>query len=268
MLESKRRAIIFISISLVLAIIAGFMFLQKVNELNANLGGTTEVYIAKADINSRTIITPEMVDTIDLPNKFVTETHVTDPREITNKVAIVPLFEGDMITTNLLKPFSEVGDPNHRLVALFANERVSFDQELEDLDRVDIVVSQQFEGEPKTEIFMTDVHVFRVDKTKKEFRGVALEVSKEDAPKLIHMQNYADSIRVLKANVGQESNVKNTEEKSEEKSKDEASEKKVEASEEAKSEKETTVDKATTNTKEKDVQQEKAVNGSKEGQGN
>lgn len=180
------------------------MFLQKFNELNANLGGTTKVYIAKSDISSRTLITPEMVETVDLPNKFVTETHVKDPREITNKVSVVPLFEGDMLTTNLLKPFSEVGNSNHRLVALFANERVSFDQELEDLDQVDIIVSQQFEGKPQTEVFMTDVHVFRVDKTKSEFRGVALEVSKEDAPKLIHMQNYADSIRVLKANVGKE----------------------------------------------------------------
>lgn len=204
MLESKRRAIIFISISLILALIAGFMFLQKFNELNANLGGTTKVYIAKSDINSRTLIKPDMVETVDLPNKFVTETHVKDPREITNKVSVVPLSEGDMLTTNLLKPFSEVGDPNHRLVALFANERVSFDQELEDLDQVDIIVSQQFEGKPQTEVFMTDVHVFRVDKTKNEFRGVALEVPKEDAPKLIHMQNYADSIRVLKANVGKE----------------------------------------------------------------
>lgn len=271
MLESKRRAIIFISISLILALIAGFMFLQKVNELNANLGGTTEVYIAKGEINSRTIITPEMVDTVDLPNKFVTETHVTDPRDITNKVSIVPLFEGDMITTNLLKPFSEVGDPDHRLIALFANERVSFDQELEDLDRVDIVVSQQFEGKPKTDIFMTDVHVFRVDKTKNEFRGVALEVSKEEAPKLIHMQNYADSIRVLKANVGKENAVKKTEEeltektveKPVQKSEGETTEKQVDASGEAKSEKKPPVEKTT----EKDVQ-EKTENGKKEEQGN
>ncbi|MBP2241765.1 pilus assembly protein CpaB [Cytobacillus eiseniae] len=213
MLESKRRAIIFISISLILALIAGYMFLQKVNELNANLGGTTTVYVAKEDINSRTIIKPDMVETVDLPNKFVTEAHVKNPKDITNKVSIVPLSAGDMVTLNLLKPFSEVGDPNHRLIALFANERVSFDQELDDLDRVDIVVSQQFEGEPKTEIFMTDVHVFRVDKSKNEFRGIALEVTKEEAPKLIHMQNYADSIRVLKANVGKEDILEQTEEK-------------------------------------------------------
>lgn len=208
MLESKRRAIIFISISLLLAAIAGFMFLQKVNQLNASLGGTTAVYVAKSDIKSRTIIKPDMVETVDLPNKFVTEAHVTDPKEITNQVSIVPLSEGDMITENLLKDFSEVGDPNNRLLAMFANERVSFDQELQGLDRVDIVVSHQFDGEPKTEVFMSDVLVFQVDKNKNDFRGVALEVSKEDASKLIHMQNYADSIRILKANVGQEQTVK------------------------------------------------------------
>ncbi|MFE8698529.1 Flp pilus assembly protein CpaB [Cytobacillus sp. FJAT-53684] len=213
MLESKRRAIIFISISLILALIAGYMFLQKVKELNTNLGGTTKVYVANVDIPSRTIIKPDMVETVDLPNKFVTASHVKDPKDITNKVSIVPLSEGDMISENLLKPFSEVGDPNNRLIALFSNERVSFDQELNDLDRVDIVVSQQFDGEPKTEIFMTDVHVFRVDKSKNEFRGVALEVSKEEAPKLIHMQNYADSIRVLKANVGKAAPIEQTEEK-------------------------------------------------------
>lgn len=208
MLESKRRAIIFISISLLLAAIAGFMFLQKVNQLNASLGGTTAVYVAKSDIKSRTIIKPDMVETVDLPNKFVTEAHVTDPKEITNQVSIVPLSEGDMITENLLKDFSEVGDPNNRLLAMFANERVSFDQELQGLDRVDIVVSHQFDGEPKTEVFMSDVLVFQVDKNKNDFRGVALEVSKEDASKLIHMQNYADSIRILKANVGQEQTAK------------------------------------------------------------
>ena len=33
---------------------------------------------------------------------------------------------------------------------------------------------------------------------------MALEVSMEDAPKLIHIQNYADKVRILKANVGKD----------------------------------------------------------------
>jgi pilus assembly protein CpaB len=206
MLESKRRAIIFISISLILALIAGFMFLQKVSELNNKLGGTTKVYVASEQIDSRVAIKPEDVETVDLPNKFFVDgSHIKDPKEITNKVSVVPLAEGEIITKSVLKDFAESGDPNNRLVGLFASEKISFDEELEDYDRVDIIVSHQFEGTPKTEIFMSDVFVSRISKNnKKKLLGVGLEVSKEDAPKLIHMQNYADSIRVLKANVGKD----------------------------------------------------------------
>ncbi|MGD6879549.1 Flp pilus assembly protein CpaB [Bacillus infantis] len=211
MLESKRRAIIFITISLVLALVAGFMFLQKVKDLNAQLGGMTKVYVAKENISSRAIIKPDQVETIELPNKFVTGSHIVDPEDITNRVSLVPLSEGDMITKNMLKPVSNIANENNRLVSLVGSEKVSFDQKLADLDRVDIVVSSQFEGKPVTEIFMSDVVVAGTLSNKGKFVGAALEVSKEAAPKLIHMQNYADSIRVLKANVGKEQPVEKEE---------------------------------------------------------
>ncbi len=227
MLESKRRAIIFISISLILALVAGYMLLKKVQELNEDLGGMTKIYVASDNIASRAIITPKQVETIDLPNKFVTPSHVTDPADITNRVSVVPLSKGDMITKNLLKPISEVANENNRLISFFANEKISFDQDLEALDRVDIIVSQQFEGKPKTEIFMTDVPVSMVAKSEGNLRGVALEVSKEQAPKLIHMQHYADSIRVLKANVGKTNPIEKPE-KAEEKPAEKIEEKPVE----------------------------------------
>jgi Flp pilus assembly protein CpaB len=226
MLESKRRAIIFITISLVLALVAGFMFLQKVKDLNAELGGMTKVYVAKENIASRAIIAPQQVETIDLPNKFVTSSHIVDPKDITNKVSVVPLSEGDMVTRNILKPVSDIANQNNRLVSLFGNEKISFDQELASLDRVDIVVSHQFEGKPITEIFMSDVSVAMVKTNKSKIQGVALEMSKEAAPKLIHMQNYADSIRVLKANVGKEQPVEK-EEAAEEATKAEAEKQKA-----------------------------------------
>lgn len=206
MLESKRRAIIFISISLLLAVVAGFMFLMKVNELNDNLGGTTKVYVASKAIDSRTIISPDDVKIIDLPNKFVVDDYieVDEAEQITNKVSIVPIAAETIITKSILKEFSNVGDPNNRKVALMWSEKVSFDDNISDQDRVDIVVSHQFDGKPKTEIFMSDVLVFKVLGSGKESKGIHLEVSKADAAKLIHMQNYADSIRILKANVGQE----------------------------------------------------------------
>lgn len=207
MLESKRRAIIFISISLLLAAVAGFMFLMKVNELNESLGGTKKVYVASQKIDSRTIISPDDIKIIDLPNKFVADDYieVSEAEKITNKVSIVPITAETIITESILKDFSNVGDPNNRKVALMWSDKVSFDDNINDQDRVDIVVSHQFDGAPKTEIFMSDVLVFKVlVNDKKESIGLHLEVSKQDASRLIHMQNYADSIRILKANVGQE----------------------------------------------------------------
>ncbi|MBY6038569.1 flp pilus assembly protein CpaB [Fictibacillus nanhaiensis] len=202
MLESKRKAIIFITLSVLLAILAGVMFLQKVKALNNQLGDTTPVYVAKTDIPSRELIKPSQVKTIELPNKYITDKHIVDKSKLANMVSIVPLSQDDIITTSMLKEASSVRDQNNRLVTIVPSEKVSFDQELEISDRVDIIVSHKFEEKPKTELFMSDVLVSMVAKKDGKFKGVRLEVSVEDAAKLIHMQNYADSVRILKANVG------------------------------------------------------------------
>ena len=86
---------------------------------------------------------------------------------------------------------------------MYPSEKVQFDQVVAQMDRVDIIVSTEENGKQKTEVFMRDVLVAHAQgKDEKDFAGVALEVSMEDAPKLIHIQNYADKVRILKANVG------------------------------------------------------------------
>lgn len=67
MLESKRKAIIFITLSLLLAAIAGFMFLQKVKALNTNLGEMAEIYVASSDIPSRKEIKEEQIQIEEIP---------------------------------------------------------------------------------------------------------------------------------------------------------------------------------------------------------
>lgn len=202
MFESKRRALIFLILSLVLALIAGVMFLQKIKTLNAELGGMTKIYVAADDIPSRTLIKPEQVKTIEVPNKYVNNSYVTEVEDLIDKVLVVPLSKEDIITKTMIKPVSNARKENNRLVALPQSERVHFDQQLEALDRVDLIISQNFTGKPVTTTFMKDIPVAAVMKNDKKFAGVAIEVSAQDAPLIIHMQNYADSIRVLKANVG------------------------------------------------------------------
>lgn len=202
MLESKRRSIIFFVLSVLLALTAGFLVMNKVRALNNNLGTMVKVYVASTDITSRTLITLDNVRIEEIPKKYLRDYHITDSNDLINKVSVVPLSKGDVITKNMLKQASSVLKENDRLITLMRSERVVFDEPLESLDRVDIIVSHQFNGKQETIIFMEDVKVARVAKKKNEFSGVQLEVPLEKAPELIHMQNYADSVRIVKANVG------------------------------------------------------------------
>ncbi|WP_421617160.1 flp pilus assembly protein CpaB [Brevibacillus sp. TJ4] len=203
MLESKRRAIIFLTLSLLLAAIAGFLFLQKIKDMNEQLGEMVEIYVAGRDIPSRSLILPDQLEPRQIPKKFADDSYVTEMASLQNQVTVVPLSAGDIITKNIIKPATTVRDQNNRLVTVYSSGNIIFDQQLEALDRVDVIVSHKAGGQPVTEVFMKDVPVAMVAKSNDEFRGVALEIPFEQVPAFIHQQHYADVMRILKANVGQ-----------------------------------------------------------------
>lgn len=202
MLEARRRAAIFLLLAFILAAVAGYLVLEKVKQLNAELGGMIEIYVANGNIPAREPINNTQLTKMEIPQKFLTSSHITSDSDIIGQVSVVPLKEGDIITSNMLKNHSNLLNENNRLVALIRTDKVVFDQEVSALDRIDIIVSQEVDGEKKTELFMKDVAVAYAQGTGENFAGVAVEVSVNDATKLIHIQHYADHIRVLKANAG------------------------------------------------------------------
>ncbi|MED2257055.1 flp pilus assembly protein CpaB [Brevibacillus parabrevis] len=202
MLESKRRAIIFLALSFLLAALAGFLFLKKIKDMNAQLGEMVEIYEANVDIPSRALIQPDQLTTRQIPKKYADGSYVVDKMSLKNQVTVVPLSKGDIITKNILKPANMVRDQNNRLITVYASGNIMFDQELGALDRVDIIISTTKAGQPVTEVFMKDVPVAMVAKSDNKFKGVALELPFEDVPKFIHQQHYAELMRILKANVG------------------------------------------------------------------
>lgn len=202
MLESKRRAAIFLFLAFILAVVAGYLVLDKVRSLNAELGGMTTIYIAKGNIPSRTQIQENQITTMSIPNKFVMKSHITSKNDLMEKVLVVPVSKGDIITKNMIKPVSNLREEKNRLVSLYRTEKIQFDQVIEALDRVDIIVSREVDGKKLTEIFMRDVPVAWAQGSGDKFAGVAVEINEKDAPRLIDAQVYANHIRVLKANVG------------------------------------------------------------------
>lgn len=202
MLESKRRAIIFLTISLLLAAAAGFLVMKKIRDLNAQMGEMVEIYVANTSIASRSLISPDQIKAKQIPKKYADHSYITDKATLQNQVTVVPLSEGDIITRNMIKPAQTLRDQNHRLVTVYASGNIVFDQQLEALDHVDIIVSREENGKPVTEVFMKDIPVAMVAQSDDEFKGVALELPFEVVPGFIHQQHYADVMRIIKANVG------------------------------------------------------------------
>lgn len=199
MLEAKRRAAIFLILAFLLAAVAGYLILQKVEQLNSELGGMEEIYVAFENVPTGAKLSSHMYTTTEIPKKFLNEnSHITDKSDLENKVTMVALKKGDIITQNMLKGYSNLVNESNRTVAIPFTEKIVFDQELVPLDRVDIIVSHEVDGKKKTEVFMKDVLVTFADE--KDFQGVAVIVPVEEVPNLIHMQNYAEHIRIFKSN--------------------------------------------------------------------
>jgi pilus assembly protein CpaB len=196
MQDAKRRAIIFAILSVVLAGIAGYLFLDELSLVHAELGQYETVYVAARDIPTREPLSPSDFEPKKVPVKFIQRSMVTDLKGIENTVSVVPLEKGDPLTANVLKRANEFVSGDNRMVVLSQTDRVSFDGAMQANDRVDIVVSAGSNENPKTIVFLKDV---RVVWNSKDYKSIGVELTLEEAKELIHQQNFAVSIRVLKA---------------------------------------------------------------------
>lgn len=218
MRSAKRRAIIFTVLALMFAITAGILFLQQVHEVDAQLGEKVTVYVAKKSIPSRQPLNVEDFEAKEVPHKFLAAGAVGDLKDIDQFVSVVPLSKGEQLNVNILKPATELTSGENRMVTITGSDRILFDGAFEANDRVDILVSRK-KGEEaeqtETVLFMKDVLVLGVSKEEEGISSIGVEVSLEDAKKLVHEINFAHTIRLLKAPQGHSEDEKKAEEETE-----------------------------------------------------
>lgn len=206
MQSAKRRAWLLALCSMVCICLAGGLFLQKVQALDSEIGNHTSIYVAKKDLNSKQPLSVNDFERKGIPSKYVFPNMVQDWEKdlVTSEglpwILIMPLHKGEPLLTNMVKKKTELTDPDHRLVFLGASKRVTFDQEVSMFDRVDLVLSKKVKEVPETVLFLRGIPVVAVaHKKDNSFAGIGLELPIEQATQLIHEQNFAISIRVLKA---------------------------------------------------------------------
>jgi Flp pilus assembly protein CpaB len=203
MIDSKRKAIIFLSLSFILAVVAAGVILVQISQAQERLGETVKVAAAENDIKSYHEINSSDIKWIELPKSSAYESFITDKKELKNVISLVDIKENDILTGTLVR--EKVNIPaDERVVWLNATEIVLIDQGVVEGDKVDIIVSREIDKKLETKRLLSNVPVVQIESEKTEedvpADRIKISLSVEEAEQLIHYQNFAKQIRVLRVN--------------------------------------------------------------------
>jgi Flp pilus assembly protein CpaB len=204
MIDSKRKAIIFLSLSFILAVVAAGVILVQISQAQERLGETVKVAAAANDIKSYHEINLSDIKWIELPKSSAYESFITDEKELKNVISLVDIKEDDILTGTLVR--EKVNIPaDERVVWLNATEIVLIDQGVVEGDQVDIIVSREIDKKLETKRLLSNIPVVQIETPDEKpedgpAQRIKISLSVEEAEQLIHYQNFAKQIRVLRVN--------------------------------------------------------------------
>lgn len=206
MFESKKRAFVFMLIAITLGAVAVILFSSYMQETKASLGEFVTVQVAAQDIPAGTVIKSELLTNQEIPRKYMMDSLITSSQQLENKISVVPITEGSVITTSVLRNNTFVkGD--YRQVMLRAPLAV-FDEQIDAYDKVDLVYSYDAQsakdkaaaGDSRvTKVLLKDVTVNSVQKTGNEITAIGVLVSLNDSKSVVWALNYGKEVRLLKS---------------------------------------------------------------------
>lgn len=200
MIDSKRKAIIFLTISFLLALVAAGVILVQINQAQEKLGKTVAVAAVKKDVKSYHGLTNRDIEWIQLPKASAQKGFITDEKDLEEVITVVDLKSGDLLTKNLVRKKLAIPE-NERVVWLNATEIVLVDQKnVAPGDLVDIIVTTGKDEKMQTKRIFQNIYVVEVEEVDEEPPRVRISLPIEDAESLIHYQNSAKQIRVLRVN--------------------------------------------------------------------
>ncbi|WP_262174755.1 hypothetical protein [Saccharococcus sp. Marseille-Q5394] len=200
MIDSKRKAIIFLTISFILAIVTAGVVLVQISQAQDRLGEMIEVAAVKEDVTSYTELNESLIEWVKFPRANVYSSLITDPEELEDVITVVNLESGDILTSNLVRKKLDI-PANERVVWLDATEIVLIDQKVTEGDLVDVIVSREIEKNVETKRLLSNVKVVQIEKGKiEDTERVKISLPITEAEQLIHYQNFAKQIRVLRVN--------------------------------------------------------------------
>ncbi|WP_377891799.1 hypothetical protein [Alkalihalobacillus sp. R86527] len=206
MIDAKRKALIFLTLAFILAVVAAGFILNQIRMAQESLGETVKVAAAGSDIRSYTSLDKSDIEWVEMPRSSQVSSFIQDEKELDEAIAVVKLNDGDILTKNVVRKKLDIPAEN-RVVWLNPTTNVLIDQAITEGDLVDVYSVMETKSGVTTERLLETVPVvqqeeIQSDNKEDESFGPAIRVSLnlEEAEKLIHAQNAAKQIRILRVN--------------------------------------------------------------------
>ncbi|WP_270182993.1 hypothetical protein [Alkalihalobacillus sp. CinArs1] len=205
MIDAKRRALIFLTLAFILAVVAAGFILNQIRMAQESLGETVKVAAAGSDIRSYTSLEESDIEWVEMPRSSQVSSFIQDEKDLEEAIAVVNLNDGDILTKNVVRKKLDIPAEN-RVVWLNPTSNVVIDQAITEGDLVDVYSVMETKSGVTTERLLETVPVVQQEELQTdnddESFGPAIRVSLdlEQAEKLIHAQNAAKQIRILRVN--------------------------------------------------------------------
>ncbi|WP_129840776.1 Flp pilus assembly protein CpaB [Streptomyces sp. RFCAC02] len=113
----QRRGTLLLIASLVLALGALAGVVAVVNDVESRVGPERTAYELAEDIAPYEEVTPDRVREVSIPERYISDSAVTDLDQLDGRVAVGPLTEGSLLQTDMLAERPEL-DPGQQEIAV------------------------------------------------------------------------------------------------------------------------------------------------------
>lgn len=136
----QRRGLILMVMATLLAIAVFVGVVMYVQDVSSKTGPTTEVYVAKTDINVFQPISEDQLTTQTVPNRYITPQMITSKDQFSGQKASTRIAQGSYLQTDMIEPASSLEDGQREITISFdaaagVSGRVAPD------DNVDVIAS-------------------------------------------------------------------------------------------------------------------------------
>jgi len=206
----QRRGLIFMILSVVVAIVVFVILTGYVRSVSSQVGPTTTVYRAAGPIDAYTALGSENLEPVEVPERWTSETARLDLPDVEGRRVGFPLDAGTVVTQDMLIPVSDLS-PTEREIAVNVDAVTGVAGRVRPGDRVDIyAVFSTVPGLPaQVRVLVRDVRVVSlggvqtINETTAEgleqadVIPVTLALEPEDSLSVTFANAFADEVRLV-----------------------------------------------------------------------